>query len=164
MMAALASTPNGPPPNSGGGAASRPGVTQLNLVATATWVGVPPTPEGVRPWSPQQRLVLATDGLTYLGTDAKTRPVVEGLAGIPNTLRTWAVLRNGDPTDVTQPVQLAHRLPKPEAEPMRRYRVTLDVEYLAPDEQVAGELLDDLVRGANQVGQVADYTGPELVR
>lgn len=63
--------------------------------------------------APQCR-VLATDGPpwpTYLGTDAKGRPVVEALVGIPNTLRTWAVLRNGDPTDVTQPVALVHREP-----------------------------------------------------
>lgn len=67
--------------------------------------------------SAQQCRVLGSDGplyLTYLGTDAKGRPVVEALVGIPNALRTWAVLRNGDPTDVTQPVALVHREPEPE--------------------------------------------------
>lgn len=96
-----APTPNRPAPHSGGGAA--PGQAEL-AVQHRRRAGVPN-------WSlsAQQRRVLATEGLTYLGTDARERPVVEGLVGIPQQARTWAVLRSGDPADVVQPVSLVQR-------------------------------------------------------
>lgn len=34
-----------------------------------------------------------------MGLDAKLRPVIKARAGIPQTTRKWALLRNGDPTD-----------------------------------------------------------------
>lgn len=51
--------------------------------------------------SAQQRRVLSTPGVNYLGRDEKNRPVVSAMTGIPQQYRTWAVLKNGDPTDVT---------------------------------------------------------------
>lgn len=33
-----------------------------------------------------------------LGLDRKLRPVVRARTGIPRSVRTWALLRNGDPT------------------------------------------------------------------
>lgn len=51
--------------------------------------------------TPAQRRVITTEGVHLIGWDEKSRPVVEGMFGIPNQLRRWAILRNGDPTDVT---------------------------------------------------------------
>ena len=50
-------------------------------------------------------MVLNTPGVRLVGIDAKNRPVVEKMAGIPHQLRRWAILRNGDPADVTEPVE-----------------------------------------------------------
>lgn len=38
-------------------------------------------------------------GARLLGLDQKLRPVVRARVGIPREVRTWALLRNGDPTD-----------------------------------------------------------------
>lgn len=54
--------------------------------------------------SPAQQRVIDHDRVTLVGHDAKDRPVVRALVGIPNQMRQWAVLRSGDPTDVTLPV------------------------------------------------------------
>jgi hypothetical protein len=56
-------------------------------------------------YSVQQRRVLSTEGVKFIGEDAKGRPVVEMMVGIPNTLRRWAVKRDGDPTDITEPIR-----------------------------------------------------------
>lgn len=56
-----------------------------------------------RPTS-QQRRVLETPGVVRIGTDARNRPVVRAMAGIPAQLRTWAVKRDGDPTDPAEPI------------------------------------------------------------
>jgi hypothetical protein len=58
-----------------------------------------------KPLSVQQRLVLASPRVRLLGVDAKGRPVVEAPVGIPQQVRRWAVLRSGDPADVTEPVR-----------------------------------------------------------
>ncbi len=52
--------------------------------------------------SAQQRRVVEQS--TLVGFDARDRPVVEKLVGIPGQLRRWAVLRSGDPADITEPV------------------------------------------------------------
>lgn len=52
------------------------------------------------PLSVQQRRVLATEGVRYVGVDAASRPVVEQESGIPRQLRRWAITRAGDPTDI----------------------------------------------------------------
>lgn len=57
--------------------------------------------------STQQRRVLDTEGVRLVGFDARQRPVVEALTGIPQSLRRWAVKRDGDPADVVEPVQAA---------------------------------------------------------
>lgn len=54
--------------------------------------------------SPAQRRVIETPGVTLEGYDASGRPVVTQMAGIPQQLRRWALLRSGDPTDVEEPV------------------------------------------------------------
>lgn len=54
--------------------------------------------------TPQQRLVLDNPQVTLVGTDARGRPVVEAMVGIPNSLHRWSVKRDGDPTDVSEPV------------------------------------------------------------
>jgi hypothetical protein len=54
--------------------------------------------------SPAQRRVLNIDGVRLEGWDAKNRPVVSAMLGIPNQLRRWAILRSGEPTNVTEPV------------------------------------------------------------
>lgn len=51
--------------------------------------------------SAQQRRVINMPGVALLGQDEKGRPVVQQMSGIPQQLRTWAILRSGDPTDVT---------------------------------------------------------------
>ncbi len=61
-----------------------------------------------QPFSAQQRRVLNTKGVTLLGVDEKGRPVVEAQLGIPNQLRRWALLRSGDPADVTGEITLWH--------------------------------------------------------
>lgn len=67
--------------------------------------------------TPAQRRVLSTAGIRRVGTDARNRPIVEGKVGIPNQLRTWAVKRDGDPTDPAEPVTLEveHALDEPES-------------------------------------------------
>lgn len=52
--------------------------------------------------STQQKRVINDDRVNWEGWDAKERPVVslDDWRGF----RRWAVLRNGDPTDVTEPV------------------------------------------------------------
>lgn len=55
--------------------------------------------------SAAQRRVLMTDGVEMLGWDEKGRPVVRAESGIPKQMRTWAILRNGDPADITGEVQ-----------------------------------------------------------
>lgn len=52
----------------------------------------------------QQTRVFHTPGVQHVGTDAKERPVVRGMVGIPAQLRYWSVLRNGNPTDVVDPI------------------------------------------------------------
>jgi hypothetical protein len=56
--------------------------------------------------SPQQKRVLgecrkADPNAEILGLDRRMRPVVRVKTGIPQQPRIWAVLRNGDPADVT---------------------------------------------------------------
>lgn len=46
-----------------------------------------------------------------LGIDSNQRPVVVASTGIPRQLRTWAILRNGDPTDVGKLVEPWHTTP-----------------------------------------------------
>lgn len=48
-----------------------------------------------------QQQVVNTEGVTLIGWDAKFRPVVEGPVGIPARTQRWALLKNGDPTDIT---------------------------------------------------------------
>jgi pantothenate kinase-related protein Tda10 len=55
--------------------------------------------------SKAQSRVVSMDGVTLEGWDAKNRPVVSAMLGIPNQLRRWAIKRDGDPTDVTDPVR-----------------------------------------------------------
>lgn len=50
--------------------------------------------------STAQARVLNTEGVTLLGYDEAGRPVAQGESGIPKQTRTWALLRNGDPTDI----------------------------------------------------------------
>lgn len=66
--------------------------------------------------SPAQRRVLDTAGIRRIGTDARNRPVVQGLVGIPNQLRTWAVKRDGDPVTPAEPVaiEVAHAIEGPD--------------------------------------------------
>ena len=52
-------------------------------------------------FTPAQKRVLNTPGVHYLGRDEKGRPVVEQMAGIPQQLRRWALLKTGEPADVT---------------------------------------------------------------
>jgi hypothetical protein len=59
----------------------------------------PPIPVPVD-LTPQQRRVVDTPGVRYLGRDEKGRPVVEGLSGIPQQMRRWALARSGDPLDI----------------------------------------------------------------
>lgn len=54
--------------------------------------------------STAQRRIIDSEGVTLEGWDAKGRPVVSMMAGIPAQLRRWAVLKNGDPTDITEPI------------------------------------------------------------
>lgn len=90
-----------PPPHSGGGAA--PSQVTIALLHRRQ-LGLP---AGM---SPQQRRVLDAEGVTYIGTDAKGRPVVEAPPWWrPNALPAWALLRSGDPADVVQPVRLVQR-------------------------------------------------------
>lgn len=42
--------------------------------------------------------------LKFIGIDARKRPVVSALVGVPATRRTWAIKRDGDPTDPAEPV------------------------------------------------------------
>jgi hypothetical protein len=51
-----------------------------------------------------QATVLNLDGIKFIGVDSKNRPVVEGNVGNPHRRVRWALLKNGDPTDVTEPV------------------------------------------------------------
>ena len=52
----------------------------------------------------QQRRVVETATVHLVGWDAKGRPVVSGLVGIPQRRQTWALLKNGDPADITSPI------------------------------------------------------------
>ena len=56
--------------------------------------------------SAQQRRVIDTDGITLIGFDDRSRPVVEGAIGIPKQVRRWAIKRDGDPTDITGDVRM----------------------------------------------------------
>lgn len=56
-----------------------------------------------RGWSAAQKRVIATPGVKLIGIDSKMRPIVQQMTGIPQQLREWAVLKNGEPTDVTEP-------------------------------------------------------------
>lgn len=49
----------------------------------------------------QQKRVVQTPGVSFLGWDEKDRPVVEGMFGIPQQLRRWAITRKGDQIEVT---------------------------------------------------------------
>jgi len=51
--------------------------------------------------SPSQRRVLNTPGVNHIGWDERGRPVVTAMTCVPNQRRTWAVLRDGDPTNVS---------------------------------------------------------------
>lgn len=51
-----------------------------------------------------QKLVTERPDIEHLGTDARGRPVVRGPKPLSDTLETWALLKNGDPTDVIEPV------------------------------------------------------------
>lgn len=52
----------------------------------------------------QQRRVVNTSGVRLLGIDAKGRPVVEMLAGIPNRMQRWSLTKAGEAADVVEPV------------------------------------------------------------
>lgn len=54
--------------------------------------------------SPAQRRIIETPDVTLEGFDANGRPVVSQMAGIPQQLRRWALLKTGDPTDIKEPV------------------------------------------------------------
>jgi hypothetical protein len=56
------------------------------------------------PLSAQQRRVIDNPNVHLVGFDARRRPVVRALSGIPQQWRRWALLRNGDPADITEPV------------------------------------------------------------
>jgi hypothetical protein len=58
----------------------------------------------MRRLSLSQRQVLRLPDVSWVGTDARGRPVVEARVGIPQRLQRWALLRSGDPADVTEPV------------------------------------------------------------
>lgn len=47
-----------------------------------------------------EQAVKADPKAVILGIDGRNRPVIQAMVGIPNRLQTWAILRNGDPTDV----------------------------------------------------------------
>jgi hypothetical protein len=77
---------------------------------------LPPPP--IRPrLSVAQRRVVNNDDVSWVGWDDKNRPVVSAwyYAGLiqpqdperrnkESELRTWAMTKNGDPTDITEPV------------------------------------------------------------
>lgn len=50
--------------------------------------------------SAAQRRILMNREVEFLGWDENNRPVVQGEFGIPRQMRTWALLRNGDPADI----------------------------------------------------------------
>lgn len=59
----------------------------------------------MKPLTTQQRRVVQSPGITLVGVDRRGRPVVEGKAGAWSGVQRWAVKRDGDPTDVAEPVE-----------------------------------------------------------
>lgn len=55
-------------------------------------------------WTAQQRRVIASPGVTLDGVDARGRPVVTKPGMWSGRPMTWAVTRDGEPIDVTDPI------------------------------------------------------------
>lgn len=56
-------------------------------------------------FSAAQRRVINNPHVTLVGVDARGRPVVSGKSGIPEREMTWALKRDGDPIEVTEPIE-----------------------------------------------------------
>jgi hypothetical protein len=67
------------------------------------------TPTPAEQLTPAQRRVLAIEGVTRIGTDARNRPVIQAVGQVSagGVRRTWAVKRDGDPTDPAEPIEPA---------------------------------------------------------
>ena len=55
----------------------------------------------------QQRRVIFTPRISFLGWDENNRPVVEGMVGIPQQFQRWALTRKGDPAEVKGFIRLS---------------------------------------------------------